>query len=454
VEVAPVITALCRCGKQVFGSEAMAGQWAQCLKCGNTVTFPAPRRLAAAAAPAAADPAAGPAIADLVPPAAPAAPGEAAPAAAPRLPCEVWYWVLLVALVPLVSVLFQDDSADVRKRAERALEAHPEIKDRVERMVLAGDMDPEEIETEVFKMLPGQRLDSLAHLPRHSRQHLLYAGASAAGFFVVVGLLMARRAAAAWQLVLAAAFTATFGVGFLLLFHDFVGAGAQLALEPDRSFMTNLLGFVFVVGLGEELCKSLPVIFYTRTIRNPTWRGACLWGMASGVGFGLAEGILYSAQAYNGIAPAGIYLLRFASCVALHAVWSGSVGITVFLSRRLVGRVIAAVFYGGDFTYQEVMLPLLRVLGVAMVLHGPVRHAPDAGDVPAGAGGGGAELRLAGLAERGDARAGAAAGPASGRVRPGVRAGPGAGHSRPARVTRFSPSPPGRGRAAGGCGSR
>src|SRR5262249_38682484 len=151
--------------------------------------------------------------------------------AAPRLPCEVWYWVLLVALVPLVSVLFQDDSADVRKRLERAFDAHPEIKDRLERMVRADDMEPEEIEAEAFKMLPGQRVGGLAHLPRHSRRHLLYAGASAAGCFLVVGLLMARRVAAAWQLVLAAAFTGTFGVAFLLLFHDFVGPGAQLALE-------------------------------------------------------------------------------------------------------------------------------------------------------------------------------------------------------------------------------
>ena len=75
-----------------------------------------------------------------------------------------------------------------------------------------------------------------------------------------------------------------------------------------------------------------------------TWRGACLWGMASGVGFGLAEGVLYAGQSYNGVAPAGIYLVRFASCVALHAVWSGSVGITVFLSRRPKPELAASLF--------------------------------------------------------------------------------------------------------------
>jgi len=109
-----------------------------------------------------------------------------------------------------------------------------------------------------------------------------------------------------------------------------------MALDPHGSFVSRLFGYVFAVGLGEELCKALPVLFYVRWGRRPTWRGALLWGMASGVGFGVAEGLLYSTKMYHGVAPAEFYLVRFASCVALHAVWSASVGITIFQSRAIV----------------------------------------------------------------------------------------------------------------------
>jgi len=92
--------------------------------------------------------------------------------------------------------------------------------------------------------------------------------------------------------------------------------------------------------------------------------------MASGVGFGVAEGLLYSTKMYHGVAPASFYLVRFASCVALHAVWSASVGITIFQSRAVVSRVVGAVVFGGNFRWEEIAWPLLRVLGVAMALHG------------------------------------------------------------------------------------
>jgi hypothetical protein len=59
-----------------------------------------------------------------------------------------------------------------------------------------------------------------------------------------------------------------------------------------------------------------------------------LWGLASGAGFGISEGILYSENIYNGISGRDIYLIRFASCVALHAVWTASVGITLSRLHR------------------------------------------------------------------------------------------------------------------------
>jgi RsiW-degrading membrane proteinase PrsW (M82 family) len=269
-------------------------------------------------------------------------------------------------LAPLVISLTDRGDSNVKQRLERTLEAHPYLKPRIEEILHSEDATLNEL----FQVLPGHRLDERAYLPRESNGHWVFAGWAVVGFFGLVGLVMAQRITPAWQLLLAGAFTATIGVAFLFLFQDFVGHSYELTLDPERHFLTNLLGFVFVVGLGEELAKTLPVIFYIRTFKRANWRGACLWGLASGIGFGVAEGILYSTHQYNGIAGLEIYLMRFISCVALHGLWSASVGITIFHSRKLVGKILGAVLYGGDWSWGELAVPLLRVLGIVMALHG------------------------------------------------------------------------------------
>jgi RsiW-degrading membrane proteinase PrsW (M82 family) len=290
----------------------------------------------------------------------------AAPPAAPRARADVLYWALLLALLPLVLALFRGEPDDPGKRLERTLDAHPELRAQVKALLMSGKATLDGL----LRILPGRRLDDRAFLPRDTEQHWAFAAASGTGFFILIGVLMARGVAPAWRLLLAALFTATFGIACLFVLQDFTGHSYRIALEPERSFLSRLLGFTFGVGLGEELCKSLPVLFYLRSHRGASWRGACYWGMASGVGFGVAEGVMYSARWYNGVVSADVYLTRFAACVALHAVWSASVGITLFHSRRLVGRLVGAVLFGGRLTWEEVAWPLLRVLGVAMALHG------------------------------------------------------------------------------------
>ena len=49
-----------------------------------------------------------------------------------------------------------------------------------------------------------------------------------------------------------------------------------------------------------------------------------------------AEGIMYSSRYYNGFASPGIYFVRFISCVALHALWTGSVGISVHRRQEML----------------------------------------------------------------------------------------------------------------------
>jgi RsiW-degrading membrane proteinase PrsW (M82 family) len=374
-----VITVTCKCGKVTYGSEAMAGQEVQCMKCAQLVVFPAPKRQAAlvgvAGAPGQADrPGASslPKSADSkettpVP--------EAAPSAKlPRRALDLFYLVLILALAPLVTALQHDEKATFKKRLDDTLQRNPLLKPRVEEIMES----PRSTLDDLLKVLPGRKLDKLAHLPRDTRRHEVYAAISAVAFFLIIGVLMAWDITAAWKLLVTAAFTATFGIACLFIFQDMYGSFYEGMLEAgdkvgDRLFL-NFIGFTLGVGLSEELAKALPVIFYIRTHRDASWRGACLWGLASGVGFGVAEGITYSVRHYNGIATADTYLTRFAACVALHAVWSGSVGITLFNYRRSVSKAVNAIMYGDikeeDYDWDEILMPTAQVLGVAMVLHG------------------------------------------------------------------------------------
>ena len=360
-----MLTVTCSCGKVVHGSAAMAGQSVQCMKCRQLVAFPTPARPSYAAVGVGATdfgvPAAG--LEDVAgekksdaPPAESAAPR--------RLPCELYYWVFLLALAPLGIALMDRGDNNLKQRLERTLQANPQLKARVEEILEDEDGTLDEL----IRVLPGRRIDDRAFLPRDSQQHWLFAGWSVAGFFIL-GMLLARHATPAWILALIGVFTATFGIAFLLVFQDFIGHSYELSLTPDRTFLTNLFGFVFVVGLGEELAKALPVLFYVRMFKSATWRGACLWGLASGVGFGVGEGILYSTERYHGIVGPEVYLTRFIACVALHGLWSASVGITVFHQRRLVNRFLGAVLYE-RWSWSQVGGPLLQVLGIAMTLHG------------------------------------------------------------------------------------
>ncbi|HEV3448799.1 MAG TPA: PrsW family glutamic-type intramembrane protease, partial [Gemmataceae bacterium] len=119
--------------------------------------------------------------------------------------------------------------------------------------------------------------------------------------------------------------------------------------------------FTCGVGLCEELVKALPLLVHFRTRATLGWRGALLWGLACGAGFGISEGVSYSGDLYNGIAPASTYVVRFLSCVALHAVWTGSAGITICMRQEYIQK---------EMPWYEFSVPAIRYVGIVMILHG------------------------------------------------------------------------------------
>src|SRR5262249_11669924 len=154
--------------------------------------------------------------------------------------------------VPLVTAL-QHDRLEFKKRLDRTVQAHPEVKDRVEQVMASEDGDLDNL----LHVLPGHKLDDLAHLPRESRQNEIYAVISAGVFFLFVGVILARGITASWKLLLTAGFTATFGIAVLFIFQDMYGGFYLEMLEGGEKagdrMLLNLLGYTLGVGFSEEL---------------------------------------------------------------------------------------------------------------------------------------------------------------------------------------------------------
>jgi RsiW-degrading membrane proteinase PrsW (M82 family) len=140
-----------------------------------------------------------------------------------------------------------------------------------------------------------------------------------------------------------------------------IGFSYRAALDPQSNFFMSLLGFTLGVGLCEEVCKALPLVWHYRRTATLDWRGAFVWGLASGVGFGVAEGIMYAGDFYNGVADGMTYVVRFVSCVALHAIWTASAGLFIWRHQGLLQ---------GEFRWYDYIPRVFLMVLIPMVLHG------------------------------------------------------------------------------------
>lgn len=281
-------------------------------------------------------------------------------------------YLFALTLVPLVFSLLPHTD-DIGQRLARTLEAHPDAITKID-----GDRDA------FLAALPERRIDG-AHLSSESWAHWLYALLAAAFFCGLIHWLFERGEAQITYLLAIGLLTATVGIFMLIAFQwvagitqgfwvrgrgiivilfyivKFIGFSYQAALDPENGFMLSFLGFTCGVGLCEEFTKALPLYIRVGNGEDFSWRAACVVGLASGVGFGIAEGIMYASQHYNGISTFGIYPVRFISCVGLHAIWTASVAIMLWHNQELAG---------GELDWGDWILGLLKVQGVPMVLHG------------------------------------------------------------------------------------
>jgi RsiW-degrading membrane proteinase PrsW (M82 family) len=294
---------------------------------------------------------------------------------------EYSYLLLVFALIPLMfSLLGKAERMDIADRIDKTLEkATPEQQGRALSVLSKGEVSIDE----AIDAMPDGKLDG-AHLPRNTYVHWVYAGIATAAFLLLITSFFTVERVNPVHLLLIGLFTGTVGIIFLLavqlcaqlrigrirgrgwfmlivLILAGIGWSYRSALDDDSNFFLSALGFTMGVGLCEEFTKAIPLFFYFKRHAQMGWRGACLWGLASGIGFGVSEGVTYSADMYNGISGVDIYIVRFISCVALHAMWSASVGIAIARNVDDYEAVEDAAGFG---------IFMLRMLAVPMVLHG------------------------------------------------------------------------------------
>jgi RsiW-degrading membrane proteinase PrsW (M82 family) len=397
----PISLTCTSCNKRLKAKDSLAGKIVPCPGCGEKLSIPQPDAEADAASFLLADhqPEPEPETREehisRPPRRSPAVAPRSAPPAAPLLPVlksdetPGWlrhlHWLLVLALIPLGVSLFQRDESEEELQArfvESIEDAPPEIQFKI--AMLEDKLDEGKAsEDELFALLPGSKLKG-ALLPRNSWAHWGMAAGAAVLFMAFFLLLSAHGGAEPTHILGSGLFTATAGI-LLLLFVQFladvtsgfvivggsivaiiswvlhfIAFSYRMAADPSNGFWLSFLGFTLGVGLLEELVKAIPLLLHYRQPSDQSWRGAFLWGLASGAGFGIAEGIIYSSSMYNGVHGPSIYVVRFISCVALHALWTGSVGITINQRQALIQQ---------EMSWYEYIPPIFLMISVPMVLH-------------------------------------------------------------------------------------
>ena len=289
-------------------------------------------------------------------------------AARPRL----LYLAFAIAFVPLVLQTLGGEG-DAAQRFAHTLSSQPGLEEKLDELDSKSDL---------FALFPDGRIEG-AHLSYFSRPLGLRGSRGCSLLRRHMVSLRARQSnLAQWLIVLAV--TSSVGIVSLLAFQwiadatqdvwvsgrsilvllfyivKFIGFSYSVADNEAYGFWASFFGFTFGVGLCEEITKALPVLVYLQSDKKLDWRAACLLGLASGVGFGVVEGILYAGQHYNGVGGVDIYLTRFVSCVALHATWTAAVAL---MAVRNVDR-----FETGEAL--DWFLNMLMIIAVPAILHG------------------------------------------------------------------------------------
>jgi RsiW-degrading membrane proteinase PrsW (M82 family) len=183
------------------------------------------------------------------------------------------------------------------------------------------------------------------------------------------------------------AFTCFVGVPLLEVYIMLPPHISDQILTQSKSFPLSLFGFIFGVGIREELCKSLPLFILLRQTGKLTRPiDGIFYGMVSGLGFAAAENVYYIYMSskmtamdllHHGVldlnTPIFTNVMRLVSLSFLHACFSGIFGYFIVIAVNsthfrkiifLVGLFLAASLHGLYNALVKVNILLSVLVGV------------------------------------------------------------------------------------------
>lgn len=145
----------------------------------------------------------------------------------------------------------------------------------------------------------------------------------------------------------------------LIILQKIPGISHIYSLTESESIIEKLIGYIFGVGLFEELIKSLPIYFIARYSKEPLIpQTLVFYGLISGTGFGASEGVLYQIGMNSELDYSSSFFMniaRLTSLPFLHSVWTGISGYFISFAN-LYPRFRISLFILG--------------LGIPSILHG------------------------------------------------------------------------------------
>lgn len=137
----------------------------------------------------------------------------------------------------------------------------------------------------------------------------------------------------------------------------------------EVAFPFDLLGFVFGVGLTEELGKMVPLFIICHQAKEPVWpRTLVFYGLMAGIAFGVFEGVQYQVTVNTTLDYTSAFysnIARLTSLPFLHAIWCAIAGYFIAYAKLypkyrrslyLLAIAIPALLHGLYDTFCQVSI--------------------------------------------------------------------------------------------------
>ncbi|MDR3218201.1 MAG: PrsW family intramembrane metalloprotease [Dysgonamonadaceae bacterium] len=173
-----------------------------------------------------------------------------------------------------------------------------------------------------------------------------------------------------------------FVVWDILHLPAFPGISILYGFTRSENILLQVIGFIFGVGLLEELAKALPLLLIARRAKEPYIpQSLVFYGLMSGIAFGVFEGVQYQMTTNTELDYANAFFMnvaRLTSLPFLHAIWAGMAGYFIAFAslypkyRRslyLLAILIPATLHGlYDVLGWSVLGLLLTLLSVVLLM--------------------------------------------------------------------------------------